>query len=423
MKKLLFCAVFILLSVFIFAQDMNLIESDHYKIYSEVSVGQAAETAEVLDAYFTFFNKYFHFNADSLTYKMKVKIFKDKDSYDSYLSEIIPEKKDSFVFLQYNQPEKSELVCYYSEDVSYDKYLAHHGFIQFLKTFVPNPPLWMQKGFAIYFEDSTYSPESKTVVYKENLDWLFTLKKYLNNTAEGYENSIIPFPTLLTMNVENANSSIDVFYAQSWGLVYFLLNSSDNAYNRVLWDSIKALSASSDRKNNEISVIKNAFEWVGKNDFSKDFAEYVDGIKTFPDLVEDGMDYYSGGDLAKSEQSFVDALTLRDDHPVPYYYLGLIYYAERDYMMAEYYYQTAIQMGGEEGITYYALGVNDYADNRFEDAVDNLVSSYNSDPDFYGEKAVALMVQMDKEQPGFVTSYLETLGVTQAQIDAALSAF
>ncbi len=423
MKKLIFCAVFIFLSVFLFSQDMNLIESDYYKVYSEVSVGHAAETAEILDAYFDFYNDYFHFNKEALSYKMKVKVFRDKASFDSYLADIIPDKKNSFVFLQYNQPDKNELVCYYSEDASYNKYLAHHGFMQFLKTFIPNPPLWMQKGFAIYFEECYYSAESKEVEYKENLSWLFTLKKYLSNTAAGYENSIIPFPTLLTMNVENANASIDVFYAQSWGLVHFLLNSSDNAYNRIIWDSIKTLSPASDRKNNEVAIIKNAFEWVGKNEFSKDFATYIDRIKTFPDLVQDGMDLYAEGDLALAERTFIKALSMRDDHPVPYYYLGLIYYAERDYMMAEYYYETAIQMGGEEGITYYALGVNSYADNRFEDAVEDLVYSFRDDPDFYGEKSVSLLVQMDKEQPGFVTSYLETLGITQAEIDAALSAF
>ena len=423
MKKLLFCAVFILLAVFIFAQDMNLIESDYYKIYSEVSVGHAAETAEILDAYFDFYNMYFHFDETKLSYKMKVKIFKDKETYDEYLADIIPEEKNSFVFLQYNQPDKNELVGYFTDDDIYAKFLAHHGFMQFLKSFIPNPPLWMQKGFAIYFEDCYYSPEQKLVEYKENLDWLYTLKKYISNTEEGYENSIIPFPTLLTMNVENANASIDVFYAQSWGLVHFLLNSTDNAYNRILWDSIKTLSPESDRKNNEVAIIKDAFEWVGKNEFSSDFVKYIDRIKTFPDLVQDGMDYYSEGDLAMSERTFINALSMRDDHPVPYYYLGLIYYAEHDYMMAEYYYQTAIQMGGEEGITFYAIGVNAYADNRFEESIDSLVSSYRADPDFYGEKSVALMVQMDKEQPGFVTTYLETLGVSQAEINAALSAF
>ena len=423
MKRLIFCLVFILLSVFIFAQDMNLIESEYYKVYSEVSVGNAAETAEKLDAYFTFFNDYFHFDSENLSYKLKVKVFEDKNSFDDYLSDIIPEKKNSFVFLQYNQPDKNELVCYYSDDTVNQKYLAHHGFIQFLKTFIPNPPLWMQKGFAIYFEECGYNTEKKVVEYKENLNWLFTLKKYISNTEAGYENSIIPFPTLLTMNVENANSSIDIFYAQSWGLVHFLLNSTINKYNRILWDSIKTLSPENERKNNEVAVIKNAFEWVGKNEFSKDFIAYIDMIKTFPDLVQDGMDQYSKGDLSLSERTFINALSMRDNHPVPYYYLGLIYYAEQDYMMAEYYYETAIQMGGEKGITYYALGVNAYADNRFEESVDNLVYCYREDPDFYGEKAVSLMVQMEKEQPGFVSTYLETLGITQAEINSAMSAF
>ncbi len=423
MKKLIFCVVIILLSVFVYSQDMNLIESEYYKIYSEVSVSHAAETAEVMDAYFNFYNNYFHFSMDNLSYKMKVKIFKDKPTFDNYLSEIIPDKKNSFVFLQYNKPDKNELVGYFSEDGSYDTFLAHHGFMQFLKTFIPNPPLWMQKGFAIYLEECRYSPEAKVVEYKENLNWLFTLEKYISNTEAESENSIIPFPTLLTMNVENANSSIDIFYAQSWGLVHFLINSSDNAYNRVIWDSIKTLNPDYDRTNNEVAIIKNAFEWVNKNEFAKDFITYVDMIKTFPDLVQEGMDLYSKGDLSLSERIFINALSMKDDHPVPYYYLGLIYYAQGDYMMADYYYQTAIQMGGEEAITYYALGVNSYADKHFEEAINNLVKSYKKSPETYGEKSVELMLQIDKEQPGFVAEYLTTLGISQEEINEALNSF
>ncbi len=423
MKKLILCASFILLSVFVHSQDMNLIESEYYKIYSEVSVTHAAETAEVMDAYFNFYNNYFHFSSDNLSYKMKVKIFKDKTNFDNYLSEIIPEQKNSFVFLQYNHPDKNELVGYFSDDDSYDTFLAHHGFMQFLKTFIPNPPLWMQKGFAIYFEECYYSPEAKEVEYKENFNWLFTLKKYISNTEAGYEDSIIPFPTLLTMNVENANSSIDIFYAQSWGLVHFLINSSHNAYNRIIWDAINTLNPGYDRKDNEVAIIKNAFEWVNKNEFAKDFITYVDMIKTFPELVQEGMDLYSKGDLLLSERTFINALSIKDDHPVPYYYLGLIYYAQGDYIMADYYYQTAIQMGGEEAITYYALGVNSYADKRFEEAVENLIKSYQKSPEGYGEKSVSLMVQIDKEQPGFVAEYLKELGISQEEIDEALKGF
>ncbi len=419
MKKVIltFCLVF--LTAHAFSQEMNLIESDYYKVYSEVSVGHAADTAEVLDAYFNFFNSYFHFDAAEVPYLMRVKIFKDKASFDEYLSDIIPEQKNSFVFLQYNQADKNELVGYYTDDSSYNRYLAHHGFMQFLKTFIPQPPLWLQKGFAIYFENSYYDPATKKVVYEENLSWLYTLKKYINNASEGSDGSIIPFPTLLTMNVENANSSIDVFYAQSWGLVTFLLNSSNNSYNRIMWDSIKSLSAAADRKANESSTIKNAFEWVGKNDFSRDFVSYVERIKTFPDLVEDGIDQYNAGDLSLAERTFINAVSMREDHPVPYYYLGLIYYAEHDYGMAEYYYQTAIQMGGEQGISFYALGVNAYADERYKAAVEFLVESYNADPGFYGAKAVSLLEQMEEEKPGTVTSYLKEMGVSDKEIEAA----
>lgn len=395
---------FLPLAIFAQEAEMDMAESEHYVVYSELGTAQARETAERMDAFFDFYNRYFHFDQEKLDHRLQVKIFENKDNFDAYLKTIIPEEKDSFVFLQYSDPEKSELVGYWSNQEEFDTYLSHHGVIQFIKAFVPYPPLWLQKGFAVYFEKCTYSSEKKQVVYVENLSWLYSLKNYTNQTETGSGvKQLMPFPTLLTLDTSSANAEIDVFYAQSWGLVHFLMNSHRKEYNRVLWDSLLLIDPYFTKQENDRAVIQHAFEWVSKKDFVSDFEQYVLQLKTFPDLVQEGMELYARGEYNRAEINFIDAVSMNEEHPVPYYYLGLISYVKGDYSMAEYYYQNAVTLGAEQGITLYALGVNAFADSRYEEALDYLAQAGSADPDGYAEKSASLEAriteEMAKEEP------------------------
>lgn len=398
MKKVTIILLIIITAMSLSAQEpeLNTAQSDRYQVYSEISLSHAQETADKLEAYFDLFNSYFHFPEQDLPATMKVRIFSDKEGFDAYLEQFVPEAKSSFVFLQYSDPEKSELVGYWSEGQDFDRYLAHHSFLQFLKTFIPNPPLWLQKGFAVYFETVTYDAEEESAELKENLGWVDTLKSYI---SEDTEEGLIPFPTLLSLDVESANANLNRFYSQSWGLVYFLLNSPVKAYNRILWDSISAMEADNTRKENEAAVIRKAFEWVLKRDFDTAFKNYISSLRTFPDVVEDGMSLYASAQYDRAEMDFINAISLRKDHPVPYYYMGLIKYARQDYLSAEYYYEMAIQRGSDPGITYYALGVNAFADGRISDAVKYLTMAHQADPLGYGERAVQLLLRIDSEYP------------------------
>ena len=183
MKRLLLTVIlFCFALTFSFAQTGAFQEaaSDHYRVFSEVSLAHAQETADMLDAYLNFYNTYLHFDTNDLSAKLKVRIFANKTNFDSYLSTLIPQKRDSFVYLQYKDLAKSELLGFYLDDSSFQKAVVHHGFIQFLKAFIPNPPLWLQKGFAVYIEKSTYDEENQTVDFVDNLVWVKTMKNIIN---------------------------------------------------------------------------------------------------------------------------------------------------------------------------------------------------------------------------------------------------
>lgn len=365
---------------------------DHYRVFSEVSLTHAQETVHMLDAFIELYNDVLHFDLEELPAKLRVRIFSDKANFDSYLASLIPEKRDSFVFLQYQDVAKSELLGFYMDDASYQRSLAHHGVIQLLKAYIPNPPLWLQKGLAVYFEKSDYVADSQKAALVENLAWVKTMKRLADETTGS---DFIPLDTLLTIDVDTANQQIEAFYAESWALVSFLLDTSLKEYNRMMWDTLSMLDPSASIEANSRLVRSRVFSWVSTNQFYADFLAFLDTVKTFPELVREGMAFYSEQEYDRAEKSFLSAIDRNDMHDIPYYYLGLINYARNDYTLAEYYYLTSQQMGGDLGLTFYALGVNAYADNRFDDAVAFLNQANEADPFVYGEKSQALLAKIE----------------------------
>jgi tetratricopeptide (TPR) repeat protein len=400
MKRAVTIVVFIMfMSLSLFGQNMQMAEGTYYRVFSESGKEDAQEKAQFLDAFFVLFNSYFHFNPEVLEYKMNVRLFADKDNFDAYLDAAVSETRDTYVFLQYRDPSKSELVGFALDDGETERRaLIHHGFVQYLRNFVFEPPLWLQKGFAIYFEESIYNSEKKSAVFRENMSWVPYLRTLLAMEAkEEGSSGLIPLNNLLYLDADTANENIDQFYAESWGMVSFLLNSNYKSYNRVLWDAISALQREADKRNNETATVRRAFEWTDRNLFVNDFASYVSSIKTFPDLVEAGMNAYGMERYKEAEEAFINAMTLRPDNYVPYYYLGLIAYAGGDYASAEYYYHSSIQVGGNAPLAYYALGVNAYADNRKSDATFYLNQVKSLDPDGFGARADTLLTRIETE--------------------------
>ena len=401
MKKLLILVLILSAVVpFGFSQTAAFTEATgvYYRVYSEIGRSHAQSVADRLDAYFEMYNDFFHFDPRALGTKLRVRIFSEKSNFDAYLSTVIDETRGSFVYLQYRDLEKSELLGYGSlDEEAFNTSLVHYGFVQFLKSFIPDPPLWLQKGFAVYLEKSMYDAAGKRALIQSNLGWVRYLKSFVNQESVS---DFIPLPLLLKIDVDGANSQIEDFYAQSWGLVSFLLETDKKNYNRVIWDTINALSPSATREENEAAIAAKAFSWVTIEQAYADFQEYINTVKTFPDLVRDGMASYSNGELTDAETLFTKAIERNPSHDIPYYYLGLISYSRQEYSLADYYYKTSIQMGADPGLAYYALGVNAFADERYTDARNYLEQAVNTDPAGYGTKTGELIERIEDIESG-----------------------
>ena len=393
MKKISFV---VLISIFtgslLFGQSLQMADSTYYRIYTDTDKKTAEDIVSVMDSYLLLFNKYLHFDTAKLPGKLKIRLYSTKSDFDSYLKNTVSKTAESYVLLQYRDPSKNELVAYITSDLDkMRKDFIHYGFIQFMKAYIYYPPLWLMNGFAVYFENSSYSLEEGTVTFKENLDWVPTLKKAIT------DGTTIPIDRLLLADIPDITDKLSVFYSQSWGMIDFLLSSSYIDYNRVLWDSLSSLNKTATADENEAAVISSAFTWINKETFAADFISYVKSVHTFSDLIALGTDAYSKKEYEQAQQYFAEAIEKDSSREIPYYYLGLTNYALSDYTTAEDYYHTSLKYSSDKDRVFYALAVNAYADSRIDDSQLYIKSISERGKELYKDKISILEKRITEE--------------------------
>ncbi len=391
MKRLIAAAAaaFVLASA-LPAQGTNFAQarSDHYSVWAETGQARAEELAKILEGLFTLFEEDMRFDSEKLAGRLTVRVFRDKAGFDAHLTQIVGETKSDFVYLHYPTPERSELLVFEKEDPDFSASLAHQAYVQYLKAFIPNPPLWIREGFAVYYERAAWDKTAGAVVFQENTAWLETLKALQNS------GKLLGIEALLTAGPERSESARDVFYPQSWAFVSFLLDGQEPRYARFLWDSLALLDPAASLEENQRAVSELFRRWHDGTAAREDFLAWLGSRKTFAELVEEGVRLYGEKNLEESEAAFAEALAKNEGNYIPYYYLGLISYAGNDYDMADYYYKTALQLGCDPATTNFALGLNAYAVNRLEDAKAFLAKAKAAAPDRYASRVDEILGRM-----------------------------
>jgi len=390
MRNILVLAFVVSIPLVAYAQQpaQYLAETDHYRVVSETSQSQAEDLSRQMEAALALYNSIFHFDLSLLPAKFNVKIFKDLDSFNSYVSSVISQTRTDFVFIAWSDPSKSELLCFPKEQAAFTTSLLHQGAIQFLKGFVDNAPLWLREGVATYLDASQYDPDTGSFVFHSNLLWLDGLKAGISGESPQ---KMIPFTDLLNFTRDMAQAQQEVFMQESWGLVHFLLNSGQATYARIMWDAISSLEPRASLEANSAKVRRRAFSWVSDQKLHQDFDAFVLSLKTGNDLVHEGIDQYTRGDLASAEQTLTRAVALQAEASAGWYYLGLIAYSRKDFAKADDLYMKAFQLGANAATINYALGVNAFAAGRNADALKYLKFAKTADPAMYGDKVDALL--------------------------------
>lgn len=392
MKKIFLCIGMVaLLAAGVTAQATFVsATTTYYTVWVTGEKATADALAERLEKLFELFNSYFRFDTSLLKGPLTVRMFADKTAFDAYVQKVTGQAKEDFVYIHYPTVERSELVIFDKADVQdFDASLAHQAFVQFVKAFVAEPPVWIREGFAVYFERVLWDSNTKTLSFMENDSWLETIK------ILQQQKKLVTIEKLLSMNTEEATLSIDVFYPQAWAFISFLINSEKPVYQRFLWDVIASLRANPQDQDMPVKI-KNYFtSWYNKNDADLDFEGYITSQKTFAEYITEGVQAYTDKNYDIALTYFLSAVKKNPDNYIAHYYLGLIAYAKNDYARAEQYYKTALALGADQAITYYALGINAFASKRFEDAKTLLLKAQELAPEKYDEKVKELLARIE----------------------------
>ncbi len=389
-KTLLLCLVLFTGLSGLFGQNMYEAQTELYRVLSSVSPEHARETAAAADALARLYNEYFRFDLDTLPSRMNVRIFADRADFDRHLNRIIGETRNEPVYLHFTDHARSELVGFVMDDFEqFRASLTHQSVIQFMRAFVQNPPLWLREGFAVYFEDSYYDPDRGEAVFRANTSWLETLQSLITGSGP-----VMPLAEVLSADVSSARAQLDTFYPQTWGMITFLTGSEDRQHNRMLWDAIAALEPQASLQENINLIHRRVLRWVDTDELITDFSEFVIGMRSFRQLVEQGIEYYGRGEYESAEAQFRHAIRLRDDNHVPYYYIGLILYNQGDFDRADEYFRVALERGAPEALVFFARGVNAFANDMFDDAVQFLERASDRDPAAFGDRAEQLITRI-----------------------------
>jgi tetratricopeptide (TPR) repeat protein len=375
--------IFVLgLSGFVRAQEAGWaapVRSEHYIVTSDAEDGAAV--SREMEKRFAVYNRLFRFDPAAGELPLLVRVYRNKENYDNYLSARLGGTRPGAVYLHYRQSDRRELVIH-RRSPDENRTLPYHAFIQFLRAFVSYPPSWMREGFAIYFS-TLIADETGELKYTENLAWLEAVK------AMG-ERARSPEAVLLA----DQRGFPPDFQSLSWALVSFFLGSGKEEYFRTMTESFLLLSDSVSAAENAGTVMDRISRWNPPEEFSRDFTGYLAARKTFTELIEDGQRAYALRDPISAEMSFLSALDQKPNHYAPYYYLGLLAYEEGSFDMAAEYYRSALEYGADAALVYYALGVNAASAGKNREAIENLSKAAAASPERYREKSESLIQRL-----------------------------
>jgi tetratricopeptide (TPR) repeat protein len=388
MKKRLAVLILAGAAVFsVYAQDrsgsaagVHAVTARRYELIADRFGPDTEALQRELELRFDIYNRLFRFDPSAISLPLRVRLFRDRDAYDGYVSARLGIPREGAVYLHYNQSERRELVVHQGSPEA-ARMIPAQAFLQYFRAFVPSPPAWMKEGFTVYFSTLSANAETGELSYRENLAWLETVK-----SLERID--------LQRVLMADAGEPPQNLQPLSWSLVSFLLNSGSESYFRSLTDSFMLLSPGAAAAENAEAVRKRLYLWASPEAVQEDYQSYLASRRTFAELIEAGQRSYAEGDPSAAESCFREALEQKSDHYAPYYYLGLLAYEKQRYDTAEQYYRSAMQYGADPVLVQYALGLNAAAAGKKSEAVRFLEEAAAAAPERYRDRVRELLSRL-----------------------------
>lgn len=353
-------------------------------VESELGDAHARKILTVMQALFDQYNQVFQFDKGNLRNPLKVRWFATKQGFDEYLaSKRVEGIREDFVFLSWRDASKNELVAW-GEDENWFKSLAFQGFIQFIWSMIPNPPIWLRNGFAYYFWDLEWDEASGSIKRSSNLTFLDAAKNVVRGGAPDLNQ-------LLTLEESRVTADTDYL---SWALVHYFSNTSNPADVRLFANVLISLSPTESLANNSRAVLNRITSARNLSDLSANLIQHLNGLQGFSTLMENGIERYRMGDWKGAAEFFTQAKELRPTDFRPHYYLGLTAYSEGNYEAAAIHYNNARNFNPPPGLIAYAMGLNSFYLRQYTEATALLKQAIAENPADYktnAEQVLALM--------------------------------
>jgi hypothetical protein len=360
-----------------------VLKGPHYVVTSWAGAEAGKTTLDVMEALGARYNSLFLFDLSKAP-AWNVTLYATKADFDAALAGQVTTIPQDFVYLQYADPAKSHLAAWVPAEgspVDEVRSLAYQGFFQFLWTFIPHPPAWVETGLASVFWNSKW--DGKTVVADPDLRFLETLKARWKDKG----------PDLKAL-LSAAEGSLDAASGkdlEAWGVADFLLEGPDPTYARFFGTALANLSATATEEANRDAV---AQRFAAAKDLAAASADVKDWWASkvgFTAKLAEGAAKLKEKDYKAAAAAFQAASALRPHDDSALYYVGLTAYEAKDYPAADEAFAKVEAKALPAGLLAYARGLTAFALNKKDDAKTWLTKAKTEDEAAYGKLVAPVM--------------------------------
>ncbi len=215
-------------------------ETEHFRVKTNLSPEALNDICYTMESALLAWQKFF--NLKQSKEKISIEVFKNQEEFKQAYKTILkkdPSENKNGVFIA-EHPAKIHkslpkmILCYYRISQSKEgtfSTLLHEGTHYAVSLCVKQMPIWLNEGLATYFESSEFK-ENKLVTNLIHQEELKRIKEMINS------NNYLPMGDLINLADRKFNSSYGN-YSQSWSLVYFLLNASEEKYKKGFYQYLE----------------------------------------------------------------------------------------------------------------------------------------------------------------------------------------
>ncbi|HTH14002.1 MAG TPA: hypothetical protein VMB23_06380 [Spirochaetia bacterium] len=357
MKARLVLALAILFPVTVFsapAGTPTVVKGPHYTVTSWAGPAAGQSTLDVMEALAARYNSLFLFDLSKAPAPWNVVLYANKDDFDAALAGQIATPATDYIYLHYADPTRSVLAAWVPAEgspVDEVRSLAFQGFFQFLWTFLPHPPAWVETGLATVFWNSHW--DGKVLTANPELPFLESLQERWKDKAPDLKALLnAPEGTL------DAASGRDL---EAWGLAAFLLETSDPTYARLFGSALAALSPTATEEANRAAVVQRFQAAKDLTEAAADIQAFWKAKQGFQARMDQGMALFNAKNFTAAAGSFQSALALRPTDDGALYWAGLTAYEAKDYPGADGLFARVGPKALPPGLLAYARGLTAFA--------------------------------------------------------------